>query len=197
MREPWQLNARTSGGLSLIPQDLRYFNEHFIGRSMISTWIWPPEFLILKKSGRRNDFLVWHTSAPVVSEKALFVLSSASAGDFETLPFSEIRGMKYYAINVLNICDCIDFNLSKIDFYGDDEYGTPRDIKIKRSASLPNGIFKMRRIPGYVFVSNLLADKLIAQGLTGFGLTRLSTDVLARGMRGQVPNDHPDLEPCG
>ena len=194
MSDPWQFNTIASGGLNILPDDLRYFNDYFVGKPMRSSWNDLPKYTLAGRSRQKNDFLVWHTAAPVASERALSVLRSTSPTDFESLPFPDILGSKYYAINVIAISDCIDFNNSEIQFYGDKEYGVPRRIVLKSALAIPFGIFKMKRIPGYVFVSDQLANRLIDEGLTGLGLTKLSTDVLARAVLGKTQNDHPGLE---
>ena len=196
MADPWRLNAIEKGFMSLIPDDVRYFNDNFIGYTMNPKWKLP-EYSVVGRSKRVPDFIGWHTAAPVVSERALSVLVEQCEEYFEALSFANIKGVQYFAINVTEVCDCIDFGSSEITFYGDESYGTPILINLISNVSTPNGMFKMKGIPGYVFVSDSLGDRLIDEGLTGFGLTKLSTDVLARVVRGQAPNDHPGISPRG
>lgn len=193
-KTPWQLNTCCNGVLSLIPDDLRYFNDHFIGASMVSSWEGPPLFSVWGRSKRVLDFVGWSTSAPIVSERALGVLKALSTDDFEFFSFSELKDKKYFAINITRFCDCIDFKKSDIQFYGHSQRGVIRSVTLRQDVNFPTGIFKMDRIPGYVFVSDSLAHALIEEKLTGFGLTRPSTDVLGLASRGLPLNDHPGLD---
>ena len=190
MSEPWRLNVLERNGLSLIPDDLRYFGDHFIGEPMSATWEGPPGFTISRKSGKLNDFLVFHTAVPVVSGRVLTVLQSLSKDNFEAFDLISIRNRPYFAINVIAVADCVDFIESDIRFYGTPNYGIPRRIVIRQNAELPRGIFKMNKIPGYVFVSDDLAERISLEGFTGFCLTKPSTDVLSMALRGEMIDEY-------
>ena len=106
---------------------------------------------------------------PVLNKKALDVLLPLIENDVEILPL-QFGDEKLYGINVLNIIDAIDYNLS--------EYLTFRDGKrimafkkyvFRENVIKNNNIFKIvDLLRGEVFVSQLFFDYVCDNKLEGF-----------------------------
>ena len=97
----YELVIGTKGRVSFVPDDLRYFNDHFICERMAYDWEIPPAKMI-GKSGKTADFVSWMLRAPVISEKARKCLAETCGELVEFLPFHSIKNQKYYVMNVLN-----------------------------------------------------------------------------------------------
>ena len=98
----YELSPQSTRRYSFIPDDLRYFNSHFICKPMTSFWVLPP-VTPYGTSYKAADFVVWMLVAPVVSQKAKDALGEICLGLVEFLPFYPIKGKPYFAVNVLNI----------------------------------------------------------------------------------------------
>lgn len=190
----WRLNVLADGFVSLIPQGLTYFQDHFVGHSMSDSWSGPPPYQMKSKSRKLNDFVAWHPSVPVVSEAVRDVLCDLKATGLEWLDFGELLGRPYFALNVLNFCDFVDFEKSEVFFSSPHSQGNPKRIILRADADNPPAIFKMNRVSSYVYISDSCANSMISNDLTGFGLTYLSTDVTRRALLGESLNDHPRLD---
>ena len=188
----WRLNVIGNGALSVGGTDLRYFGDHFVGLPMRSTWTGPPQFNIFGKSKPANDFIAWSIASPLISEQAIEYLNSNSwdAG-VELLEFGTIKNRKYFAMNVTNIVDGVDFDRSDIFYSHPNVEGMPKKIVIKSGFCTDLNIYQFKGILGDAYVSAEVARGLAASGLTGFGLTRLDTDVLQRVIRNEPLNDYP------
>lgn len=97
----YQLVIRGNKRLSLIPHDLRYFNNHFVCQRMASSWKAPPA-KILGNSNKLCDFILWMLRAPIVTEKVIEILDRHCKGSVEFLPFMKIKGSDVYALNILS-----------------------------------------------------------------------------------------------
>ena len=98
----WSLRSADKGNLSLIPHDLDYFQNHFVGKAMTEQWN-PPPVKISGKSLRLRDFVSWMVQAPVISERAKVSLQPVLGEHVEFLPLLKLRGIPYYAVNVLEL----------------------------------------------------------------------------------------------
>lgn len=68
----------------------------------------------LRKEGRRADFPSFLPHVPAFSQQAMDVLQPHLGNAIEALPLDCGRA-KFYAINVLDVTDCLDERRSKID----------------------------------------------------------------------------------
>jgi len=98
----WRLSICANKYLSLIPHDITYFNTYFMGRAMPLDWVAPP-VVISGSTKKLPDFVGWMTGAPVVSEKAKLALFPCLDGFVQFLPFHDIKGKKYFAMNVTHV----------------------------------------------------------------------------------------------
>jgi hypothetical protein len=176
----WRLESCSNKYLSVYSPNkkLSYFDTHFVGKPMLENWV-IPEIDLRGKSKKVADFVSWSISgcAYMVSKKARLALEPVLNEYVEFLPFHDIKGKPYYAVNVLQVePNLLDADKSEI-LYGYDE---PKNILILKSAvfvdPLPNKlppIFKIEfngRIRSEIFVTKPFADILIEHQLTGIEL---------------------------
>jgi hypothetical protein len=98
----YELVIMTNGRISFVPEDLRYFDNHFVCKSMADYWEIPPA-KIIGTSGKMPDFVSWMLRAPVISERARDNLANICDGLVEFLPFHNVKNRKNFAVNVLNL----------------------------------------------------------------------------------------------
>ena len=156
--------------LVLVPADLNYFQDHFVGKHMAATWV-SPVFTVSSKSRPVRDFISWFSAAMVVSERAKESLEPLIGRNVEFLPFATIKGSKFFAVNVIEVIDCLDHKASGVTHSPDD---ATRIIHVERfvfdNARLRNvPLFKVPEWPGEIFVSEEFAKIVEDKKLAGAG----------------------------
>jgi hypothetical protein len=143
------------------------FRRKFIGMPMSREWesVYVEE---IKPNGKKFDISKLCTN-PVFSEKAVLMLKNMLNDKVEVLPYSN-KKEHYYAINVINMIDCVD--LEKSEVIWDYEYNIVKEIKrfVFIEEKVRNQvIFKIPQYKGTrVFVTDTFRDKVIETNLTGF-----------------------------
>ena len=163
----WELATESNKDV-VIRTDLRYFRTHFVGKSMADTWE-VPELDIQGKRKRLRDFVSWESSAPVISERAVEALRPLLEPHVEFLPLVKLRRKQLYAVNVLTLVDCLDWERSEVHFGSDD----PNRVVMIWKASFDPArvqdvpIFKLPRYTGATFVRRPFIDAVLEAGLQG------------------------------
>ncbi len=101
---------------------------------MSASWSGPPSYQIKSKSRKLNDFVAWHPSVPVVSKTVRDFFCEMKVAGIEWLDFGRLLEKPYFALNVLNYCDFVDFEKSKIFFSGPQTQGNPKRIVLREDA---------------------------------------------------------------
>jgi hypothetical protein len=156
--------------LTLVEAEDEYFEDHFVGERMADGWN-PPRVNILGKSKPVRDFVSWSLSAMVVSPRARNALQPLIANHVEFLPLTTVNGEMLFAVNVIEVLECLDRSASEASFSPDDP---KRIIHINRFVFLPERIrnvplFKVPEWPGAIFVSEEFAEIVVHAGLSGAG----------------------------
>jgi len=126
---------------------------------------WTPIPVKFKKGQRRGDFPFLLTSIPVFSERALQVLKPLVANKVEVLPL-ECQEELLYAINVLDVVDCLDHSRSKFGFISG--YRTIKQYAFKKGSIGGHHLFKLDETPqNDVLVSNRFKSLVEQNGLLG------------------------------
>ena len=161
--------------VGLIPSNLDYFNDHFIGEPMTKLWD-PPPFEIDNTDGKLADFISWMNQSPVISANAKSVLEQSCAGHVELLPLTKIRGIQYFAVNVTTLIECIDFQRSKTEYSPvvPDKILAVDEFVLKPFEQLPP-VFKDCRYRSVVFVDEQFARLARDANLTGVRFLEPST----------------------
>lgn len=164
----WHLQSDVNNYDNLIPIKKEDWDKLlFVGKSLSDNWT--PVPVIINEEIKPSDSPGLDTSAPIFSEKAVEILKDLMDGSVEILPLRSRNG-KYFAINVLDVVDCVDYsnskfrtfkNSNKIMFF--EKYSfIPECIKGKN-------IFKIVDEPTKTaFVSDEFKEKVFSSGLTGF-----------------------------
>jgi hypothetical protein len=147
---------------------LDYFQTHFVGHQMKQNWRRPP-VEVRGKTLRLKDFVSWMFQVPVCSERAKLALEPIISHCAEFLPLILIRGINYYAINVVKVVNCLDKKRSEVAYY----HNPKKTMAIHSYVFLKNKIenvpiFKVPELDGStVFVTQKFVDVIIANKLTG------------------------------
>lgn len=147
----------------------RYHQTHFVGKPMAHGWR-PPKFSIMGASRPVRDFVSWSLSAPVVSGRAKDCLEAVIGPFVEFLPFATIKGKLLYAVNVIEVIDCLDRQASDLT-YSPDEPGYVIGVGkyvFDKSKVRPVPIFKVPETMD-LFVSDVFAQTVVDHKLTGAG----------------------------
>lgn len=174
----------------VIRTSIDYFDKNFIAKKMLDGWI-SPAIRIHGKSKRLRDFISWMMPAPVISEKARQVLEPLIIEYCEILPLIELRGIQYYAINVLTLVDCLDHKGSNIIYANDDPLHILRISRylFKENTSLLSiPIFKIPEDSACVFVTNKFVNAVIENELRGASFIDPSVDPFIKLGRGESLN---------
>lgn len=190
----WQLNIVGNRRASLQPtrlDDMQRFN----GQSEREGWTGPPPYTVLNARHGFKDWVNFNpTGAFVVSiEAKAFIEKHLLTDGVEFLSFGQLSGRDYYLLNVTRIVDAVDFDRSDISFASPQAQGTAKAIVLKDAVPANTCFFKLERLRSDVFIQDEWAARLATSGLTGFGLTRLETDVFKMILRGEDLNEHPLL----
>jgi hypothetical protein len=124
---------------------------------------------ISNKSKPVRDFIAWMLDAPAVSERARSKLEAHLGERVEFLPLIHVKGVQVYAVNVLNMIDCLDIARSEVAFSASKP---GRVVSVIRFAlderKIPSDpvIFKVPE-SGIVFISSSVADLIVEHRLSG------------------------------
>jgi len=136
---------------------------------MKQNWRRPPAE-VRGKTLRLKDFVGWMFQVPVCSERAKLALEPIISHCAEFLPLILIRGINYYAINVVKVVDCLDKKRSEVAYY---DHNPKKIMAIHSYVFLKNKIenvpiFKVPELDSStVFVTQKFVDVIIANKLTG------------------------------
>ncbi|MCS7461414.1 hypothetical protein N0M98_14775 [Paenibacillus doosanensis] len=146
---------------------LKAFRFKFKGLPMSSDWeaVWIED---ISPNAPKHDMNELKCN-PIFSEKAVSVLNHLLEGKAEVLPYQH-KHDKYFAINVTNMIDCIDFSKADFSTYtGSDSVKEINKYVFIESLIANESIFKIPQFRGTrVFVTDQFRDKVLEAKLTGF-----------------------------
>jgi len=189
------LYGTTSNTSVVLRSDLDYFNKHFIGKALGSSWV-PPEIRISNTSKKAKDFISWMLQVIVCSERALSCLRPLLEQECEILPLIKVKNKQYYALNVLSLVDCLDFDRSEIVMSPSDP---SRILTIKKYAffeeRIPStvSVFKIPEDLGVVFVRESFVKGVVSSGLTGAAFLDPGISPLYKIAGGEPLNVYPGV----
>ncbi len=148
--------------------DVGRFHSSFIGKSMIiNDWdpIWIEE---VKINSKKYDACTFG-SHPLLNEKAVEALRNLITGKVEILPYLH-KSEKYFAINVINMIDCLDIPKSEVVIH--EKYHIITQINkfsFIETLVADETIFKIPQRGGTLtLVTDRFRDRVIEPKLTGF-----------------------------
>lgn len=163
----WELLVDSDRAL-VLRSDLDSLEGLFVGKPLGKRWR-PPNVKVLGKTRPLRDFVSWTLEAPVISEGAMRLLSPLLQDSCEFLPLIRLRGKEYFAVNILEVVDCLDEATS-------DLWISPTDPKhIIGAGSFVFNERKLKAVPVFktpqyllaVFVTIPFVDAVKENGLTG------------------------------
>ncbi|WP_053600437.1 imm11 family protein [Bacillus sp. FJAT-18017] len=198
----WQLNSfieKYEVFNSTTDQVRKLFSKNFRGKPMEDIWE-TPQVRIYKK-GKKSDFPSGLLSVPILSEKAVEVLSGLLTDKAELLPLMTTENEKYYAVNVLNVLDCIDGEQSEATRLPDNQILTYKKYAFLAEIAEGQDIFKIVDheekflINSPVFVSDRFRDRVLQSGLKGFDFIEVwdSEEHQKLSMQNSLPDDSSAL----
>ena len=199
----WRLETCANEYTSIsVKSDFKYFRTHFIGKPMTADWA-QPEIEIFGKSKKTADFMSWGMSVVLVSEKAKNLLEPVLGSCVEFLPFQEIKGKPYFAMNVVRVePNLLDLNKTQAHFSIDE----PKYIIALDSAvfvdPLPTElppIFKIeynKKVNSEVFVTRPFVDVVVQHQLIGIELADPSKRAMPFILDRKSQNVVPGIVPC-
>lgn len=147
----------------------KYFDPGFKGKSMINDW--PPIEVVTIQEGKKSDVPLCSPSVPVFSGKAIAVLKDLLDGSVELLPLvhnNYIGLYKLYAVNVIDLRDCIDYSRSERKIYSTGKLGGFTKYVFKSDAIKDAHIFKIKDFPFTAFYSDEFRERALNSKLHGF-----------------------------
>jgi len=164
----WHLGADANNYDNLVPVKPEYWHKlEFDGTSQYNSW--EPIAVRVIEDKKDSDNPSLQPGIPVFSEKALRVLGDLIKDSAEVLPLKCRKG-KYYAINVVDVLDCINYDNSEVKRF----ISSGRIMRFIKYAFKPECvigkyIFKIIDEPeSRPFVSDEFRDRVISSGLIGF-----------------------------
>jgi hypothetical protein len=146
-----------------------YFRTHFVGVPM-GRWR-PPKHSIIRPSKTVRDFVGWVLGALVVTARARACLEPLIGKHVEFFRFTKIGDNVLYAVNVIEVIDCLDLSKSNLSYSHEDPkhvigaFGFVFDEE--KVQAVP--IFKVPQWTGSIFVSDEFAKVVVCNKLTGAG----------------------------
>ena len=190
----WSLLAAGNDNLGVSPVDLTWFHGRFDAKPIGRDWH-PLPLELVNKSKKLRDFVAWIDSAPLVSQRARDAIDALCPGAAEFLPFHALKGKPYFAMNVLQTLDVLDFEAS--DVLRDARTGEVLCVhECAFMAGLPDSLpplFKDSRLPTDIFATARFARMAIEHGLTGLALADPAVAPLKKIVRGMPLNVYPGI----
>ena len=149
-------------------QDLDYESIRSLdGRSMRHSW--SPLAVMRLYEGKYSNAPCFVPHIPVFDRSAVNVLQDLISDDAEVLPLVSADG-EFYAINVTQVLNCIDYEASEYEKFTDsNKIMLFTKYAFNKHAVQGKHIFRIVDEPlRSPFVSDEFRDKVIQSGLTGF-----------------------------
>jgi Immunity protein family (Imm11) len=182
----YRLDFDGGGSLALEPE-LEYFQTHFVGQPLDATWE-PPRVPIQGGSKPLRDFTCWMLGAPVLTERAKACLAPVIGPRAEFLPLIRIRRRQLFALNVLQLIDCLDRKAARLTMSPDEP---SRIVNVMlfafQQSKLPGDpvVFKVPEDTGAVFVSQSFLDAVLRHRLSGAVFIEPTASLFAASISGR------------
>lgn len=171
----WKLRPSYNGYIEYEPETLGQFDfvaEKFRGNSIKKEWESFP--LIVISKGKLSDCPpALPIKALVFSERAVTKLNLLDIDKIECLPVIMPNEENYFAINVINVLDCLDGDKCKVSRFDEGEIMSYRKFVFKEKEVSNQFIFKIvehesKRVESDIFVTDQFRDIVLQSGLKGF-----------------------------
>jgi hypothetical protein len=164
----WHLTADANNYNNLVPiKSLDWRKLEFNGVSLLNNW--EPVAVRFIYERKEGDYPSLLPGIPVFSDKAVMVLYDLIKDSTEILPLRCRKG-KYYAINVIEVINAINYEKSIVERFPSSGRIMMFDkYSFKHERVIGKHIFKISDEPKRrPFVSDEFRNRVISSGLTGF-----------------------------
>ena len=178
----WEMeNELDVGYKMLVSADKLSFDrlDDFDGRILKENWV-PLELKFLKEDDcgtyyKKCDAPDLMTGVMVFNQKAVDVLKYMMGESVEILPVNvEDADDKYYAINVIDVGDYLDYEKCEFRYYKDGTIMRIEKFAFKTELIKNKHIFKISLYPGiYIFISDEFRNAIRKARLKGFEFTEM------------------------
>jgi hypothetical protein len=139
--------------------------DQFKGKKLAHSWV-PVPIGILKME-KAGDFPSLASHVPVFSERGLHILQPLLANRIECLPLKSRVG-KFFAINVLDLVDCLDYSRSEIKRFPSGGIMYIKNYAFKKNVLKGKHMFKVEEAPlKEVLVSSVFKEAVEKNKLQG------------------------------
>lgn len=147
-----------------------FLEEDFDGSSKQANWT-PVKVVTLSRK-HNNDFPYLMPGLPIISEKAKNVIQDLVEFDVEFLPLLHSEFI-LFAMNVINIMDCVDWNRSERRKYSDGSLGHITKLVLDFEKIPDRHIFKIKEMASTkVFVTESFKNLIEKNNLKGLDFSR-------------------------
>lgn len=146
--------------------------KSFAGESMKLEWT-PYQVKVIKER-KIGDLQAFFGGVFAVNEKTINTVNQYFQTDtIEFLPLTYDK-QNYYAVNILELLDCIDYKRSSINRFSDGKIMSFNKYSFAQDKIEGRHIFKITDEPRkFPFVSDEFRERVIENGLTGFLFTEV------------------------
>lgn len=151
-----------------------YFDLGFKGKSMVHDW--PMVEMKTIQQGKKSDAPYCSPKIPVFTQKVIEVLNDLLDNCAEYLPLihSDYTGQdQLYAVNVLDLRDCIDHDKSQRKIFSTGKMGGFIKYAFKPDVVQDAHMFKINDLPFIEFYSDEFREKALRNNLRGFRFTEV------------------------
>ncbi|UQZ83688.1 hypothetical protein SK3146_02895 [Paenibacillus konkukensis] len=145
---------------------IRLLYNGFNGKPMKESW---EDILLedIKPNIKKYDISKLSCN-PIFTENAVSALNDLMVGKVEILPYTH-KTEKYFAINVVNVLNCVDFSKADCQKYTDGFVKSITKYAFYENMIMDETIFKIPEfIATEVFVTDQFRDRVLEAKLTGF-----------------------------
>jgi hypothetical protein len=139
--------------------------QEFQGVSLATSWK-PLKMKVDVSTGKMGDFPGYPAGPPIFSEHAWQVLQPLLGASVEALPL-EFKGGSFFAINVLEVVDCLDQGRSDIGRFPDGSVISIHDYVFKAGCLKKQLMFRLPEDLGHVLVTEPFRDCVMKHKLKG------------------------------
>ncbi|QDT64553.1 imm11 family protein [Calycomorphotria hydatis] len=168
--EGWAFEGAPASVLGRVDLDDDFFPDDEANRDwkklpLSDKWK-PPR--VIGRVREYNDYPCINFNIPAVSEKAVNCIGDILRSNGELLPVESPFG-KYYAYNLLTVCDCLDLKNSRYeDISRECDYKEIEQFNFVKSKVGGLTIFHIPEDPSMVLVTSKFVDVIRSHGLNGF-----------------------------
>lgn len=176
--------------IAFVPKDNLAIDAAWFDGCLLSD-VWRPRPVeTVRPRGRLVDFVSFLPSAIAVSQKAIDILQPIVGNNCEFLPLATVRKHRFFVMNVITVINCIDENLSEIDFAPErpGQILAVRRMLFKHNINTTPPAFKALGYKSAIYVGASFVSAVVMSSLKGAAFSDRGQDRLFTIMHGKPIN---------